>query len=1241
MGEGDFFLFLSFNKKIMTENKKYYETLEIEENATLEEIKKSYRRLAQTWHPDKNNSPEATKKFQEISVAYSALTNEEPGEYDLYNLEDALNELIDTKKNLNLAAKVGKSLLEQNTDLQQKLQLSAEAGQDLLTRKIALEQKINEEKERVEKLENNIREYHKENEKLKDNQDQDAQTLTELTEKIEKLSKENKRLSGENKKLTAENQALSGENQETHSTNEEEEKLEQKLEVAKKEARESQQAFEQLQKQELEAWELILKERAAEKKKLLEIEKTNHQIATENEQLKIQLEAVFKESNEANQRSDDWEKEILDIEGKKNELEWEIESLQDELRETKTEVKRLENEWRKREKKPTSSWKKEVEKTEKEILIKELRRENSEIKKALQTSNELLEKFRIDYEELEEILKEKNEEVKKILATKDKKIKKLKNHCQEIEQQYQETKEQLINLLEETSDKKNNKKNTEVKKPVKQTPGWKNRLFQTAKYVAINGLSFYGGNRHGYQNSSNATSVVNNQPVITCSNPQSLPFTPALNLAAVDTSPISPLQSFYDQVIVNKKPVSYNLELHGRSLDHLYEEIISKKREIKSLKKENVRKDILITNIKRQLTAEQIGQQRIKSDLNSQISDLNARLKTEREIYSKNVSNYENEIRKLEEQNITQENSFADLEIKTKQNKESFRRQIQFREGKISNLINQKRELTNQLNKLNTDLLSVKENSRFEITRLKSESKNYQKQRDLRPDITFTDYQQLLTDKNKAALTIQELEKKLEYYSDWLTKWTNAFNNQTASEVKENQTKLQNKLNVALINYDQVLQERDNRPNITIKEYQKLVVENSLLNSRPNITQKEFTNYSSPRQVNQKIKSTQEKEAGKYRHHKSPLEIAQLKQEAQEQKEYELIRSGWKNPEEVTRIKNDATAREKELEAKIIAQNREDITDEPNTIHKIFAWISETYQTDPLKSSVSSGLLILLGKNFYQKWRNNAQRVKELESDKTGLEQSKEKVVQGLDQEKARAKNLEKQVGELAILYGKEKVKNKKLIAGQKIFKERAKDLKRELDTHQCKKIFVNCQEACCLGEYQRLQKIISSLESQLEEKGQTLLQQINSFCQLGLKVEELKVNKLISRIQELIRIPNTANQKMAQELAALQKVVDEKDATFRKELAQVIKLEIQGLKTLFSGAVDNHVTQQISTATNYPQIIHSRQEFLANNLKNYNQSPGLSQVEKTQIIFLIILLVANLVGIGLLINKKKKRIKS
>src|SRR5207237_7710256 len=103
----------------------------------------------------------------------------------------------------------------------------------------------------------------------------------------------------------------------------------------------------------------------------------------------------------------------------------------------------------------------------------------------------------------------------------------------------------------------------------------------------LNSLSFYGGNKAGYWNSSNTTSIVNNQPVITCSNLQSFPFTPALNLAAVDTSPISPLQSFYDQVIVNRNSASYNLELYGSSLDNFYEEIISKEREIKTLKKEN------------------------------------------------------------------------------------------------------------------------------------------------------------------------------------------------------------------------------------------------------------------------------------------------------------------------------------------------------------------------------------------------------------------------------------------------------------------------------------------------------------------------------------------------------------------------------------------------------------------------------------------------------------------------------
>lgn len=63
--------------------KDYYKILEIEPSATLTEIKKAYRRLAQQYHPDKNASKEyALTYFAEIKEAYEVLTN--PAKKDYY-----------------------------------------------------------------------------------------------------------------------------------------------------------------------------------------------------------------------------------------------------------------------------------------------------------------------------------------------------------------------------------------------------------------------------------------------------------------------------------------------------------------------------------------------------------------------------------------------------------------------------------------------------------------------------------------------------------------------------------------------------------------------------------------------------------------------------------------------------------------------------------------------------------------------------------------------------------------------------------------------------------------------------------------------------------------------------------------------------------------------------------------------------------------------------------------------------
>jgi DnaJ-class molecular chaperone len=70
--------------------KDYYSILNLEKNATLEEIKKSYKKLALQYHPDKNQgNSEATEKFKEVSEAYSVLSNDDKRrQYDVMGSTD-------------------------------------------------------------------------------------------------------------------------------------------------------------------------------------------------------------------------------------------------------------------------------------------------------------------------------------------------------------------------------------------------------------------------------------------------------------------------------------------------------------------------------------------------------------------------------------------------------------------------------------------------------------------------------------------------------------------------------------------------------------------------------------------------------------------------------------------------------------------------------------------------------------------------------------------------------------------------------------------------------------------------------------------------------------------------------------------------------------------------------------------------------------------------------------------------
>ena len=112
-------------------NKDYYKILEVERNATENDIKKSYRRLSKQYHPDVNpDNKEAEEKFKDIAEAYSILSDKEKKtNYDRFGTADGrTNPFGGMDMNMNDFASFfnGQNRRRKGTDIRLNVKISLE-----------------------------------------------------------------------------------------------------------------------------------------------------------------------------------------------------------------------------------------------------------------------------------------------------------------------------------------------------------------------------------------------------------------------------------------------------------------------------------------------------------------------------------------------------------------------------------------------------------------------------------------------------------------------------------------------------------------------------------------------------------------------------------------------------------------------------------------------------------------------------------------------------------------------------------------------------------------------------------------------------------------------------------------------------------------------------------------------------------------------------------------------------------
>lgn len=70
-------------------SKDYYKVLGVARDASAEDIKKAFRKLAMQYHPDRNKGPEAEEKFKEVNEAYAVLSDaEKRKQYDMFGADN-------------------------------------------------------------------------------------------------------------------------------------------------------------------------------------------------------------------------------------------------------------------------------------------------------------------------------------------------------------------------------------------------------------------------------------------------------------------------------------------------------------------------------------------------------------------------------------------------------------------------------------------------------------------------------------------------------------------------------------------------------------------------------------------------------------------------------------------------------------------------------------------------------------------------------------------------------------------------------------------------------------------------------------------------------------------------------------------------------------------------------------------------------------------------------------------------